>query len=55
MAITTEQSNRMIVEATAGLEKTSIPGEEAATYYKALRAEVQEMMLQGYMPLCNDD
>lgn len=51
MALTTEQINKMIVEATLGEEKTSIPGKEAADYYEELKTDVAEMLAKGYTPL----
>lgn len=50
MAISTEESNRMIVEATMGKEKTSVRGEEAARYYEGLKAEIRDMLKKGAMP-----
>lgn len=41
----------MLVEAIAGEPKTSVEGERARAYFEHLRAEVQEMMEKGYMPL----
>jgi hypothetical protein len=53
--ITTDQSNRMVVEATLGKEETSIPGEYAQKYYQAIKDQVDDMKAKGYMPLPHGD
>lgn len=49
--ITTENVNKMIVEATLGEEKTSVEGPEAKAYFAELKADILEMKAKGYTPL----
>lgn len=53
--ITTDEANQMMVEATLGQEKTSIPGEYAQRYYEAMKAQIRDMMAKGYTPLPTSD
>ena len=47
-SLTTEQLNTLTAEATLGREKPSIPGEEAAEIFEALKAQVAMIMSAGY-------
>lgn len=51
MAFTDQEYSTMLAEAVAGKPETSVPGEPAKAYYAHLKAEVEEMMAKGYMPL----
>lgn len=48
-SLTTEQLNTLTVDATLGREKPSIPGEEAAEAYEALKAQVAKIKAAGWM------
>lgn len=55
MAITTDQSNKMILEAAAGNEDTSFESQEAKEYYRELKRQVDEAIAKGYMVLPHND
>ena len=47
--LTTEELNTLIADTTLGREKPSIPGEEAAEIFEALKTQVAAIMAAGYM------
>lgn len=47
--LTTEELNTLTIDATLGREKPSIPGEEAAEAFEALKAQVAKIKAAGWM------
>lgn len=51
MALDGDEMNRLAIEAAAGKEKPSIPGEEAAKFFSAVKKQIDELKAQGIMPM----
>jgi hypothetical protein len=51
MALTQDDVNQLMRDAVNGKTEPSIAGAEAATYFKELKAEVDEMLKNGIMPM----
>lgn len=51
MALDTDQMNQLLYDAIDGKNKPSIPGAEAAGYFKKMQKQVAEMKKNGIMPM----
>lgn len=50
MALDGDDMNRLTIEATQGKDKPSIPGDEAAKFFAAVKKQIADLKKQGIMP-----
>ena len=51
MTLTQDDRNQLMRDAVNGKTEPSIQGDEAATYFKEIKSEVDEMLKKGIMPM----
>lgn len=51
MALDGDDMNRLAIEAEQGKDKPSIPGDEAATFFAAVKKQIADLKAKGMMPM----